>query len=161
MSRALSAAIQVGVAEAVTNPLYLVEFGFDPVLRYCTGQPREWDGQSWLGGGCTVNSVSAQAARLTLRNDDNSLSALILGNRLVDITCRIWQWYNDDALPVFVGRLDEAPTIGAQVVLTAKEHSGAAKYPDKRIDGSVCSRILPSGTVINWGNNTVTLESGR
>ena len=82
----------------------------------------------------------------------------MLANALSDIDCDIYQLYDGDAVLVFSGKLDACTGIGARVSLTAAAVSIGRKVPATYILPPLCNHIVPTGTVLHWANDTITLE---
>lgn len=159
MPRALSATITTELDHATPDHVRLVQIGFPGMtLRYSTHQELEWDGQTWYPLGIQIDSVSAEAASLVLRNEDNFVSALVLAAPLDEVPVVIYDWYNGDAEQIFYGTLDGAPLIDNPVRLSARGHRGAPTYPTQRIAAPDFAHITPAGTVIKWGDDQLVLE---
>lgn len=161
MPRTLPGSLGTAITAPVTAPGYLVQLGFPIPLRYstiATSTPTTWDSRLWTAGGVEVLSVSATDARISLRNHDNSISALVLGNQLHRVTCAVWQIYGSDAVALFDGWVDEA-TLGPRVVLTAIAQSRAVQVPSDFIAPPTFNHLTPPGTPISWGTNTIYLEA--
>lgn len=161
MARTLSGTIQAAIALPVTEPGYLVYLGFGVPLRHSTRATLSFDGYTWSGGiGTRVASVSEAAASIELRNTDLSASALVLNYNLADIAAEVYQLYAGDATLLFSGYLDSAQ-IGERVILNARAMSAARKVPNRYIAYPAFNHLVPPGTQLRWGLDTVTLEASR
>lgn len=159
MPRTLGGSLGTAITQPITSPGYLVYLGFDPVLRYSTRETVSYGGYSWTGEvGAQVAAVSEAAAQITLRNTDLSASSLVLNNVLADIQCVIYKRYGADAALLFDGYLDGA-TVGERVTLNAKAMATARKVPNKYITYPTFNFLIPPGTQIRWGLDTITLEA--
>jgi len=157
--RVLSTVINTAIGQRITQPAYLVELGFSPIMRHATHKQIVWNGEAWYAGGIDVQSVSAAEASFSLRNSDNSISALVLTQRTIDLTCRVFQMYDTDAELIFDGVLGQPTEIGARVQFLARSHVDVGVFPDERIGPPLCNYITPAGTVVRWGSGTLELEA--
>lgn len=156
--RTLTTTLVTKIGQRITMPAYLVEIGFSPVMRFATHQQIEWNGEAWYTG-VEVHRVSAAEAQFALRNPDNSLSALVLTQRTIDLSCRIYQMYGDEATLLFDGILGQPTEIGERIEFAPRSHVDVGVFPDERIGAPMCNHITPAGTVIKWGSGTLTLEA--
>lgn len=158
MPRTLHATIAAEITRATPHHLRLVELTFpNATLRFSTHEQVQWDGELWVPG-VTVESVSAAQASFSLRNEDSSISALVLTQPLDAVQVRILAWYAGEAEEIHVGVLDGAPQISDPVRLSSRGHRGVPMYPVDRISAPEFPRITPAGTVIRWGNDQLVLE---
>lgn len=158
MPRTLPGSLGTAITQPVTAPGYLIALGFPIPLRYSTTSTLTWDSLVWTAAGAEVLAVSATDARISLRNHDNSISALVLGNQLHRVTCAVWQIYGSDAVALFDGMVDEA-AIGPRVVLSAIAQSRGVMVPTDFIAPPTFNHLTPPGTPIAWGANTIYLEA--
>jgi hypothetical protein len=158
MPRTLSGTIESEVALPITQPGYLVFLGFTPELRYATRETIVYNGYTWSAGfGVGVSSVTDDAAVITLRNHDNSASALVLNHTLANVLCEVYMEYGDDAVLLFSGTLDSAQ-VGTRVTLKARGMVTSKKAPNAYIAYPIFNHLFPAGTKIQWGLDTLVLE---
>lgn len=158
MPRTLSGTITTQVALPVTSPGYLIYLGFTPVLRYATRATISYGGFTWTAGvGIGVSSVTDNEAVITMRNHDNSASALVLNYTLANVLCDVYMEYGSDAVLLFSGTLDSAD-IAERVTLRARATTLAKKAPNTFISYPTFNHMVPRGTRIQWGLNALTLE---
>jgi len=157
--RVLTTVISTAIGQRITNPAYLIELGFTPIMRCATHKQIVWDGEAWYAVGIEVQSVSAAEASFSLRNPDNAISALVLTQRTIDLRCRVFQMYDTDAELIFDGVLGQPTDIGSRVQFLARSHVDVGVFPDERIGPPLCNFITPAGTVIKWGSGTLELEA--
>ena len=158
MTRVVSATITTAIGKKITQPAYLVELHFSPVMRFASHQQTTWNDEAWYTG-VSVGEVSAMEANFALRNVDNSLSALVLTQRTIDLRCKIYKYYEGDAELIFDGVLGQPSEIGPRIAFLARSHVDIGVFPDERIGPPLCNHITPAGTVIRWGNGTLELEA--
>src|SRR5690606_14505101 len=112
--RTLTTVLTTAISQRITQPAYLVELGFSPVMRFATHKQLIWDDEAWYTG-VDVQTVSAAEAQFSLRNSDNSLSALVLTQRTIELSCRVFQFYDTDAVLIFDGVLGQPSEIGSRI----------------------------------------------
>lgn len=161
MPRTVSATIDTAVSKTITEPNYLLELGFSPMLRYAALRTVNWGGYLWSASGLAVQSVDVESANFSLRNHDNALSAIVLGSNLHNISCKIYQHYDSDAELIFSGTLAAAPQIGPRVELSAQYQGHSSKYPSGQIVAPLFNHLMPQGTEIQFGNKTLRFEESR
>lgn len=171
---ALPAALSTELAKTVTTPLYLIQIGFTPVVRYSTRGDVSYNGQSWLDIGASVDRITADSVRgrvatITLSNHDDAVSALILAQGIREKTCQIWQAYSatspiptDQIIQVFNGYLVEVPQVNTIVTLVANAlPESVTLTPRFRITPPTANHLPPPGTKIAWNGETFVLERDR
>jgi len=159
MPRQVSLTIATELDKPTPHHVRLLEIGFPGhTLRYSTHEQITWEDSLWHPLGVTIENVSATEATFALRNEDNSISALVLTLPLDEVPVRILDWYGGDAEQIHVGLLNGAPQIGNPVRLSSRGHRGAPMYPNERIAAPEFPHITPAGTVIRWGNDQLVLE---
>jgi hypothetical protein len=153
-------------ARPITKPGYLFELGFAPVLRYSTRGDQTYQGNIFVGG--FVAAFDAGANRLSLINQDNSISSIVLAQGVADRYVRVWQFYGDLTSPATTmllldGFIDGAPAIGDRVVLSLyTESAGVMFAPRHRINRHNGYNVLPQpGLRIQWGNALFILKASR
>lgn len=163
----LPPSFSTGAALPITKPGYLVELGFNPVLRFSTRGDQTFGGQLYVGSMIAQYDVGSK--RLTLLNPDNAISAIVLAEGVADRYARVWQFYGDAAntnatMVVFDGFIDGAPVISAAKVTLSlyNESAGALFSPRFRINYQNGFRVLPvPGLKLEWNDATFILEPER
>lgn len=161
MPRTVSATIQAAIGQTITEPNYLVELGFSPIVRWAALRDVTWGGFTWSANGLMVQTVSTERAQISMRNSDNSISALVLGNALKNISCKVYQHYDSDAELLFAGVLSGSPEVGTRVILDALSEGRDRKYPDQQIVPPLFNHLMPVGTEIDFGGKMLRLEEAR
>jgi len=154
MPRSLPTALATAVGQPVTQPGYLIQLDSATPIRLSTRGTVLYDGQ-WFLQGAAVSGLSQSAAStptVTIPNDDNSGSALLLGDRLIDVRARIWGYdagAPDDTILLFDGVIDGASDIGPLTcsIQLAQTSRARGRYPNLVIAPPLCNYITPAGTV--------------
>jgi hypothetical protein len=148
----------------ITKPGYLIELGFVPVLRFSTRGDLTFNGAQFISG--FVAAYDNAARRLTLVNQDNAISSIVLAQGVADRSVKVWQFYGDLAVPEETvlsldGYIDGAPSIGDRVTLSLYTASAGAMYsPRHRITRHNGYSVLPvPGLRIQWGQALFILKS--
>jgi len=161
MPRAVSATIDTATGQTITEPNYLLELGFSPVLRYAALRDVVWGGYLWSASGLIVNSVNNEQASASLRNHDNAISAIVLGATLHNISCKVYAHYDSDAQLLFAGLLSGSPEIGPRVQLNAQSTGRSRKWPRDQIVAPLFNHLMPPGTEIQFGGKVLVFEEAR
>ena len=99
ISRVLPADAQTEIAIDFTRPVYLVEMLFPSGTLYLsTGPQITYNSNIYQEGQVSVGSFSwnsdgTQTGEITLSNENNAASALILGNTVNDVVINIYKTY--------------------------------------------------------------------
>jgi hypothetical protein len=153
--RTLSAPMLTGIAAHITEPVYLVEVLLAQPFRWTTSDALSWNGYSWQPIGMEIEEIGETAARLQLRNDNNSGSALVLNNKLRDTEIRIYLYYNGDAVEIFRGYGSDSSVAAMTVSIDILAHRSAnALAPRKRLASPLFTRLPKLGEVIKWGTES-------
>ena len=172
--RALSVAAQAAVASHHTKPLYLIELDLSPAIRVCTYDTVTWSSVTWSGdvkSSVQVSGVSGdgrQSATLEISNETGAIGAVMLGSSTTDKRVRIWGGDASalaaaDPVLVFDGVISgaEVDTEIARINLVS-QGSRTTRTPRRYIDkAGGFNVLLPAGTQITVGGNTVILERSR
>jgi len=153
MPRNLPTAVATAIGQPVTRPGYLIQLDSATPIRFSTRGTVLYDGQWWLDG-AAVSGLSQSAAStptVTIPNQDNSGSALLLGDRLIDVRARIWAYdagAPDDAILSFDGVIDGAGDIGPLTcsIQLAQTSRARGRYPNLVVAPPLCNFITPAGT---------------
>lgn len=153
MPRETSTAYDDGLTAHVTEPVYLVEILTDVPFYWTTGAPVTWDSKLWLSAALSVDRVSEQGASLSLRNDNNTGSSLVLNNTLRDKACRIYLHYNGDAEEIFRGYCSDSGVkyLTATIEVVPQKNTNAL-IPRNRIAAPKFTNLPKLGEVIRWGD---------
>jgi len=165
MTTALSGRLFQDTQEVVTQPIYLIELGFDPAVRISTSRELVWDGFYWRAAPVTVSSIDntslgGQQATLRFANQDRVWGALVLSQVAQDRPVKIWLTYYDAAAePILYcdGMMDGA-AVGADVTLNVIARSTAYGSTPRLLCGPpFMNHLPPAGTELKAGNVTITL----
>jgi len=155
-----------GAARPITKPGYLFELGFTPPLRYSTRGDQVFGGEYFAAG--FVGAFDIGAKRLSLINQDNAVSTIVLAQGVADRYVRVWQFYgdsvtDDNTILLIDGFIDGAPAIGDRVILSLyAEAAGVMFAPRHRINRHNGYNVLPQpGLRIQWGNALFVLNPSR
>ena len=172
--RTLSIPTGNAVAATITQPGYFVRLGFDTIVRLSSRGTQSCDGQTWTGGrlgkisGLNWDGKGQQSCTFEIVNTDLAYSALVLNEGVADRTAEIWKFYGDnpaagDPVMVFDGVMDEANIAADKVTITAVGENTRTLYSPRRFIGPATgfNHLMPAGTKLSWGGQTITLERGR
>lgn len=171
MARTLTAKVSAAVSQAATSPIYLVSLGYAIPIRLSTNGTLTWNGQTWSDFGVEVKSIrytsgGGQSASLRIINNDNSYSALILGEGIRDIAVDIYSLYGAapyeaaDAEHIFSGVIDSVPRIADHVEMNlVSEGVRTAWTPRLTLTQFLGNDMPVPGTRIRWNGDTLVLES--
>lgn len=157
MPLTLPGSMPLAVQQNLTDPNYLVQLGFSPIIRRANKSPVTYLSNNYSVDGTYVHAVTPADATLSLPNYDASNTALALNNQLPDITCDIFLAYDGDVLKVFSGVLDSAE-IGPRIFFTARRGSRAKNAPNTYITPPTFNHIAPRGLELRWGADTLVLN---
>jgi len=166
MSRTLSTTISNAVVLSQTAPVYLIQFGFDPVVRAATWDTNiPWNGQTWTASGIEVSKLSQQGATITMPNgEDDPWLALVTGNGVRGSEISIYEHHTDtasspqsDAVLIFTGIMDGV-NISDEIKLSVLGSAQARTFPPDSVDASVFTHLLTSGDQIEWANDTIVVN---
>lgn len=159
MPRATSTEFNAGLDAHITEPAYLIEILYDPVMTWTTGAEVTWDSKDWERVGASVPSVDDSGATIQIRNDNNSGSALVLNNTLRDVPVRIYLFYNGDAEEIFRGYCSDARVKKMFVTIECLPNlSQNALVPRRRVAAPTFNHLPKPGEVIRWGGEYYKVE---
>jgi hypothetical protein len=155
-----------GTQHPITKPGYLFELGFTPPLRYSTRGDQVFGGEFFASG--FVGAFDIGSRRLSLINQDNAVSTIVLSQGVADRYVKVWQYYGDAAttdttILLLDGFIDGAPAIGDRVILSLYDEAAGVMFaPRHRINRHNGYNVLPQpGLRIQWGNALFVLKPGR
>lgn len=152
MPRDTSPAFDAGLIAHVTEPVYLIEILTDVPFYWTTSAQVTWDSKTWLPSAARVEQIGEQGARVSLRNDNNTGSSLVLNNTLRDKECRIYLFYNGDAEELFRGFCsDSSVSVMSVAIDMLPSRNSNALIPRKRIAAPTFTHLPKLGEVIRWG----------
>ena len=171
--RNLPAAALTEIAIDFTRPVYLVKLLIPGATRFVsTNIQITFEGNNYIEGQVSVGnfqwtSDGIQTGQLTLSNEANSASALILGSSINDIEVEIFKTYliagGGNTPPslyvrgVMDGASIEPSSSKVTVVSTTSRQAG---LPDRYHTAAEGFSWLPiDGEVIIWGSETFLLQS--
>lgn len=119
--RTLTPAQLAAIALPITRPLYVARLQLTATYYLSSRgdvdfEPYPAPVLGWEGGILDGVEIGENSARITLRNDDNWASALVLGEAVQDKPIDIWQLYGDsspfvDGVLLFRGVMDAVSAI--------------------------------------------------
>ena len=164
--RTLSTTISTAIGKAVTQPVFLVEMGFDPTTRAATWSTAiTWNAKTWSASGITVENISPTGASLVFPNGSGDpWLALILGDGVRGRVLNIYEHHTDttvspttDAQLVFTGIMDEAQIENERITVSAVEASRYKSFPSTSIDTPTFNYLLKTGDRIAWGDDVLVV----
>lgn len=175
MPRTTSAALDAELAKAITSVGYLVQVGFVATERWSNIGQVTWNALNWLDRpfnieGLEFSADSALACRMTIANHDDVAGAKFRATteHMYDIVITLYQFARGALgvldVPVIASMVINTCTINPErVSLDLGELSTDAQFsPRRRIAPSDGFNFAtPAGTVIPWGNEILTVESGN
>ena len=166
MSRSLSSTIGSAIESLQTSPVYLIQFGFDPVVRIATWDSNiSWNGQTWVASGVDVSRLSSRGASVTLPNGDTDpWLARVSTDEVRGGAFIVYEYHTDtasspqsDAVLVFTGIMDGV-TISDDIKLSVIGSTQARTFPPDSVDASVFTHLLTSGEQIEWANDVIVVN---
>lgn len=172
--RAISSALNTAIGQSVTRPGYLVALAFDgEIVRLSSRGTVSWGGFTWLARNLDVAGLASDgsgnvAGELRIGNDDNAMSALVLGEGIAGRAVTIYKFYGetpaaDEVEEIFAGQGDETGLNLALVsIRLLSDSSTRVLVPRGRITpASGFHHLTPPGTVLTWNGEKITLEPNR
>ena len=170
--RGLTSATQVATSAIVTQPIYLVEIAFSPVIRLSTLGDVEWNGQMWSGGqaivvsGLSSDGRGGLSASLQVGNSDGAIGAIALGQGIADRSVKIWAGdaaalsAPEDMELVFVGAVRSADVDENRASFRLEAQGTRTMRVPRRVIGpeSGFNYLIPAGSKMTIGTTTYTLE---
>ena len=157
-----------GLSDAITEPIYLIELGFSPVLHLSNSKDLLWNGQYWRSAPVEVSTiehtaVGGQSVSLSFANHDRTFGALVLSQVAQDRSAKIWEAYDNSGTlsPIlFADGVMDGADIGEQVTINIISKSTAYGTTPRILCGPPLMNHLPaSGTVLTAGSVTITIRS--
>lgn len=172
MSRPLSSPTAALIDDPVTQPGYLAQLDFDAEsVRLSTFGPLTWNSLPFIGANMTIDGFAGDGkkARIALWDADAAFRTLCLtGAGIRNRSVTIWKAYApalavSDPVQIFYGVGDQVTIAKGKVAIDCSRiNSGVMKAPRLRITPSTgFNFVAPPGTVVNWGDVQITLESPR
>lgn len=164
--RTLSASLLAELGLTLTRPGYLVYIGLSTPLYLSTLDDVSWDGQTWTGADLKVSGIGHDErgggrGQLSLGNAHLDYGALVLNESVADAAIRIYAVWAGVVEPVqeFDGVGDDVE-IGARVTIGLAAQGSRSLYAPRRFinSGSGFDTLLPAGTTLTIGQQTITLE---
>lgn len=165
MPRNLTPDIGASVDFTITSRRWLLELQYSTVLRLYSGQGTiSWNGFVWTSSafdisGPTFDSVGRGNAKAIFSNLDATLSAILLGPQgATGIPASIYYYDNNDAQLLMAGFLDGAEIDTRANINIVTENLTGKSAPRLVAGPPLMNHITPSGTIISWGNERITVE---
>lgn len=152
------------LAGPVTEPVILVELGFETVLRYASSQNVTWNGQLWTAGRLAsgrpldlrATPAGNLAGSLALMNHDNTISSLIFSEGARGKSCKIWYLYGtapydvDDAQLMFSGLIDGGSINDVVSFDLISTEARDQFVPRLTFNAELFPHMLPAESEIEW-----------
>lgn len=156
------ATIEAGMDAAIVAETLLVEILLESGSLYWSDRAQvDWNGETWLDVGLDIDpGFSDRGGAMTIDNQDNTGSSLVLNNTLRDVELRIYLHYNGDAREKFRGYFSdgELSTDKAILYFDANQY-GAALAPRKRIAAPIFTNLPRQGERIRWGDDYIEVQN--
>lgn len=165
--KTLSPALLAELALQATRPGYLVEIGYNTVLRLSTLGDISYGGYTWASFDVRVSGIgsdgsASSSARLALGNTDGAFGALVFNEGAADIPVVIYACYagaSSDAVQVFSGVTNGADITEKSVTFQLDAQRNKTLYsPRVFISKPTFNFLQPAGTKIAWGGETFVLD---
>lgn len=169
--RSLSSPTLTAVAQTITEPRYFLQIDFATVVRLCTNGTTSWNSQTWSDGAFTVSGLSwdssiVQNLTLNFADGDLAMAALVLNEDIADRPIKLWVFDAEataTADPVLVfdgaGLSASGGSDGSLRISATRLNSRTVDLPRGTYRTALPAELFaPAGTVIQWGNGTITLN---
>ena len=160
--RELTSGLEASVSAKFTDPVFLVSQDMGASVLYDSSREQiTWLGQNYLATlGLRVENINRDSLDWSLDNSDRSVSVLGLTNDVGGNAVTAWLYYGGQAVTRFTGVIDSWQTSGQRVVFQAtSQASKEQKFPNERFENGTFNHLPAPGTNIQWGLQTVILES--
>lgn len=162
MPRELSGFFEAEILKKDTQPGWLIEIqlAVDNVLRFCTTGEVEWDEELWIGYGASVQWANGGLPRIVLPNHDNSGTALLQANDLVDKRVIVYNWYPSEARPLFSGFLSlSSVDYSWAYFATSYSRTLGTKAPAGRVSAPKFTRRLVPGQTLKFYDASIEVTA--
>ncbi len=173
VERNLPAAVKTELAIDFTRPVFLVKMKFDTGEQYVSSGPQiTFETNVYIEGQVSVGTFvwdadGSQSGMITLSNEANAASALILGNNVNDIGVEIFKTYmiagGGNTAPQFYvrGSLDGSKIGASKATLRVLSTSSETGFvPNRYYTVAEGFSWLPiDGEVITWGTEVFQLRA--
>jgi hypothetical protein len=160
--RTLSGPLVTAIGKQFTNPIHLVKQDMGASVIYSsTRELIDYAGDDYLAtNGMEVDSLGADVVSWSLDNSDRAISILALANDVGGNAVEVFLHYEGETIPVFTGVLDEWVTRGPRTYFRATSQAARfQKFPNERAELGIFNHLPAPGTNIQWGQQTVILQS--
>lgn len=137
---------------------YLLEMTIaDMTVRFASNGDTVSDGGNFIDG-LSIQSVSSEEARFTLPNHKREGSSLFLNHPVRDADITLWLVLDSIKTLVFRGQGDNLTKLtNNEASIRAVSAFTLSKFPDRAIAPPDFNHITPTGTVISFGGQTITI----
>lgn len=169
--RSLSASTLAATAQTITEPRWFLQISFSTALRLTTSATTTWNSLTWNEADFVISGVGwassiVQNVSITFGDLDQSIAALCLAQEITDLPIKLWAFDEKakaTADPVLIFDGAGANVSGADngsLTITANRiNSRSVDIPRNSYRILLPSELFaPAGTVIRWGNGTITLN---
>ena len=157
--RTLDAGNASAVVAQTTAPVYLVELGFDSIVRFSTRELQDWSGFLWAEASMRVQVGNTPT--VSIFNEATAIGQVLLTEGPAGRSLKIYQRHFDgslytDPVLVFDGEMSTA-TVGDQVVITGKRRP-PQRTPRHFATSPWFNHVPAAGTRIETPRQIITLE---
>ena len=170
MTRTVSNIITAASNQDNTTPVYLIYMAWDvasPDQRYiCTWDTAiTWNSIVWAPSGASVDNLSVEGGSLVLPNGDaDPWLALVHADIPRDRVAEVYEHHTSTASPagsdaelLFTGRMDGVTISDRGIKIDLIEGRTNKGFPPTSIGVPVYNYLLPPGTKLAWGTDSVVL----
>ena len=167
MTRTVSATISTAVAQETTKPVYLIRMAWATEVRAATWpEAISWNAETWIASGIRIASLNTNGGVMEMPcGDSDPWLALVVGELPRGRAISIYERHTNyavspavsDAVLVFTGVMDSF-TAGNSIRVDLIESATNKAFPFTGIDRPTFTHLLPSGTRLQWGLDTIIVQ---
>jgi len=167
MTRTVSATVSTAVAQETTRPVYLIRMAWETEVRAATwATDISWNSETWASSGIRITSLDMNGGTMEMPvGDSDPWMALCLGEVPRGRAIEVYEWHTNftvspivsDAVLLFSGVMDEVK-VGRNIRVRLIESATNKTFPFTSIDRPTYTYLLPSGTRLSCGNDTIIVQ---
>ena len=167
MTRTVSATISTAVAQETTRPIYLIRMAWASEVRSATWAANiSWNAETWTASGIKITALDTNGGTMEMPcGDADPWLSLVLGELPRNRAISIYEHHTNytvspnvsDAVLVFTGVMDEF-TASNVIRVRLIESATNKSFPFVSIDRPTFTYLLPAGTKLAWGIDTITVN---
>lgn len=171
MSRTVSTTVASAIAQTATQPVYLINMGWDagsPDPRYIAtwSSAITWNGLIWAASGATVTGLNMNGGSLRLPTGDaDPWLNLVVNQGARGRAISIYEHHTDltaspqtDAELLFTGIMDTVSISRRGIDIDFIESLRNKSFPTTSIDPWIYTYLLSDGDRIYWGPDIVKVQ---